>query len=195
MIGFLKGIIRYVYYRSEQLFYRNKLGSLGKNWRKHVFVTLINPKSIYFGDNIEVRKGAIIQAVTNYSGINFNPKIIIGNGTYIGRQNYLAAINKIFVGENVLFAANVYVTDHDHGYKDVMTTIASQPLCSKGPVIIEDECWLGYGCVILSGVHIGKHSVVAAKAVVTKDVPPYSIVAGNPAKVLKRYNVKNNRWE
>ena len=58
--------------------------------------------------------------------------------------------------------------------------ISKQPLISKGPVIIEDECWLGFSCEILSGVHIGRHSIIAARTVVTKDVPPYSIVAGNP---------------
>ena len=61
--------------------------------------------------------------------------------------------------------------------------------------MIEDECWLGFGCEILSGVHIGRHSVVAARAVVTKDVPPLSIVAGNPARVIKTYNKETKKWE
>ena len=60
---------------------------------------------------------------------------------------------------------------------------------------IEDDCWLGFGCEILSGVHIGRHSIVAARAVVTKNVPPYSVVAGNPAKIVKQYNFDKALWE
>lgn len=73
--------------------------------------------------------------------------------------------------------------------------ITPQPLISKGPIIIDDDCWLGFGSEILSGVHIGKHSIVAARAVVTKDVSPYTIVAGNPAKIVKQYNFDTKQWE
>jgi len=99
------------------------------------------------------------------------------------------------IGNNVLFAGYVHITDHSHGYEDIEKPISKQHLISKGPVIIEDDCWLGFNCEVLSGVHIGKHSIVAARAVVTKDVPPYSIVAGNPAKVDKQYNFESKKWE
>ena len=95
----------------------------------------------------------------------------------------------------MLFAGYVHITDHSHGYENIDIPIAQQPLISKGGVVIEDQCWLGFGCEILSGVHIGKHSIVAARAVVTKDVPPYSIVAGNPARIVKKYNFDNKHWE
>lgn len=94
-----------------------------------------------------------------------------------------------------MFAGYVHVTDHSHGYEDIDMPISKQPLISKGPVIIEDEYWLGFSCEILSGVHIGRHSIIAARAVVTKDVPPYSIVAGNPARIVKKYNFETNKWE
>lgn len=95
----------------------------------------------------------------------------------------------------MLFAGYVHVTDHSHGYEDINKPISEQPLISKGPIVIEDDCWLGFSCEILSGVHIGRHSIVAARAVVTKDVPPYSIVAGNPARIVKQYNFETNKWE
>ena len=107
----------------------------------------------------------------------------------------LGAINKIQIGKNVLFAGYVHITDHSHGYEDISQPIAPQKLISKGPVIIEDDCWLGFNCEILSGVHIGKHCIIAARAVVTKDIPPYSIAAGNPAKIVKRYNMDTKQWE
>ena len=89
----------------------------------------------------------------------------------------------------------MHITDHSHGYEDITKPIMPQELISKGPVVIEDDCWLGFGCEILSGVHIGRHSVVAARAVVTKDVPAYSIVAGNPARIVKQYNKETKKWE
>ena len=89
----------------------------------------------------------------------------------------------------------MHITDHSHGYEDITRPISVQPLICKGPVVIEDDCWLGFNCEILSGVHIGKHSIVAARAVVTKNVPPYSIVAGNPARVVKKFNFENQQWE
>ena len=95
----------------------------------------------------------------------------------------------------MLFAGHVHITDHSHGYEDIEQPIAPQRLISKGPVIIEDDCWLSFSCEILSGVHIGKHCIVAARAVVTKDVPAYSIVAGNPARIVKQYNFETKKWE
>lgn len=95
----------------------------------------------------------------------------------------------------MLFAGYVHITDHSHGYEDITQPILKQKLISKGPVIIEDDCWIGFGSEILSGVHIGKHSIIAAHAVVTKNVPAYSIVAGNPARIVKKYNFETKKWE
>ena len=104
--------------------------------------------------------------------------------------NYLHQLGK----SNVLFAGFVHITDHSHGYEDINLSISKQPCISKGSVIIEDDCQLGFDCEILSGKHIGKHSIVAARAVVTKSVPPYFIVGGNPAKVIKQYSFETKKW-
>lgn len=133
--------------------------------------------------------------VIKYAGVAYNPKIIIGDGTWVGKYCSMAAIDRVEIGKIVLFAGYVHITDHSHGYEDTTKPISPQPLISKGPVVIEDDCWLGFSCEILSGVHIGKHSVVAARAVVTKDVPPYSIVAGNPARIVKQYNFDTQKWK
>jgi acetyltransferase-like isoleucine patch superfamily enzyme len=87
-----------------------------------------------------------------------------------------------------LIAGRVYISDHDHVLDDpVLSSCENKKLISK-PVVIEDGCWLGEGCVILKGVRIGKRSVIGANAVVTKDIPEYSIAAGVPAKVIKKIN-------
>ena len=81
-----------------------------------------------------------------------------------------------------------------HGYEDIHKPIRIQP-CKTAIVTIGDDSWIGANAVITSGVTLGKHVVVAAGSVVTKDVPDYSIVAGNPARILKQYNSNTNRWE
>ncbi len=158
-------------------------------------VTIQHPECLHFGKNIGIGKNTYFLPLTSYAGKSYNPKIIIGDGCWIGIRNSFAAIDEIRIGNNVLFAGYVHITDHSHGYEEIDIPVSKQPLISKGPVIIEDQCWLGFGCEILSGVHIGKHSIVAARAVVTKDVPAYSIVAGNPARIVKKYNFDTRQWE
>ena len=158
-------------------------------------VRITNPQCIYIGSHVGIGADTFFGPVIHDNGITYNPKIIIGDGTWIGKHSSLAAIDRVEIGKNVLFAGYVHITDHSHGYEDINMPISRQRLITKGPVIIEDQCWLGFSCEILSGVHIGRHSIVAARAVVTKDVPPYSIVAGNPAKVVKQYNFETKKWE
>lgn len=154
-----------------------------------------NPRCIHIGSHVGIGADTFFGPVTMENGIAYNPKIIIGDGTWVGKHCSMAAIDRVEIGKNVLFAGYVHITDHSHGYEDITKPINPQPLISKGPVVIEDDCWLGFSSEILSGVHIGKHSVVAARAVVTKDVPPYSIVAGNPARIVKQYNFDTHKWE
>lgn len=174
---------------------RKHLGNIGLNLALGENIIINNPQCLYFGNNISIGKNTYFLPCTHYAGIEYHPKIIIGDGCCIGIRNSFAAINRIEVGQNVLFAGYVHITDHSHGYEDVTIPCKTQALISKGPIIIEDDCWLGFNCEILSGVHIGKHSIVAAHAVVTKNIPPYSIVAGNPANIIKQYNFDTKQWE
>lgn len=176
-------------------YWKNKLGAMGKHWCKDKHVTIQNPQCLFFGDNVGIGKYTYFMPCCKFLDTEYHPKITIGDGTWIGIRNSFAAIHGITIGKNVLFAGYVHVTDHSHGYEDVTKPISKQPLTSNGPVVIEDNCWLGFNSEILSGVHIGRNSVVAAHAVVTKDVPPYSIVAGNPAKIVKQYNFETHEWE
>lgn len=162
---------------------------LGKN------LIINNPQCLFFGKEVGIGDNTYLGPVVKYNGTVYHPKIEIGDRTWIGKNSSIAAIYGVSIGKDVLFAGYVHITDHSHGYELPDLPITKQKLISKGPVIIEDQCWLGYSCEILSGVHIGRHSVVAARAVVTKDVPAYSIVAGNPAKIIKQYNPETKQWE
>lgn len=118
--------------------------------------------------------------------------VTIGDHVRVGIGNVL--IGPVSIGNHVIMAQHVVLSGLNHGYTDPAVPISLQP-CSVAPIRIDDECWIGANSVITAGVHIGKHSVVAGGSVVTKDVPPYSVVAGNPARVIRRYQESTGTWE
>jgi len=131
--------------------------------------------------------------IEDYSTINNGVgDVIIGQNTLIGMGNTI--IGPIQIGNNVIFAQNIVASALNHEYRDPDQPICNQPIL-KAQIVIEDDCWIAANAVITAGIRIGKHSVVAAGAVVTKDIPPYSIAVGNPAKVLKQYNFETKNWE
>ena len=109
--------------------------------------------------------------------------VIIGDHTRIGLHNTI--IGPVTIGSHVNLAQGITVTALNHNFTDTEKRIDEQGV-STSPVTIEDDIWIGANATILSGVKIGQHSVIAAGAVVTKDVPPHSLVAGVPAKVIKQ---------
>ncbi len=117
--------------------------------------------------------------------------VIIGSETRIGIGNVV--IGPVTIGNNVIFAQNIVTSGLNHEYKDVQMPISKQPV-TTALIVVEDDCWIGANAVITAGVTIGKHSVVAAGAVVTKSIPPYSIAVGNPARVIKQYNFDAKDW-
>ncbi len=118
--------------------------------------------------------------------------VYIGDRTRIGLGNTL--IGPVKIGNDVMFAQNVVLSGLNHGYTDINIPISDQQVETK-PIVIEDEVWIGANAVVTAGVTVGKHSIVAAGCVVVKDVPPYTIVGGNPAKPLKHYNFDTKAWE
>ena len=109
--------------------------------------------------------------------------VMIGDHTRIGLHNTI--IGPVTIGSHVNLAQGITVTALNHNFEDSEKRIDEQGV-STSTVIIEDDIWIGANAVVLPGVTIGHHSVVAAGAVVTKDVPPHSLVAGVPAKVIKQ---------
>lgn len=118
--------------------------------------------------------------------------LIIGDYSRIGLGNTL--IGPIQIGDHVHTGQSVTISGLNHNYKDVDITIDQQGV-ETNPIIIEDDVWIGANAVILPGVTIGKHCIVAAGSVVGKTIPPYSLCAGVPAKVIKQYNFETKEWE
>ncbi len=117
--------------------------------------------------------------------------LIIGENTLIGIGNVL--IGPVTIGNNVILAQNIVISGLNHQYKDINTPIREQNV-TTALITIEDDCWIAANSVITAGVTIGKHCVVAAGSVVTKDIPPFSVAAGNPAKVIKQFDTTLNDW-
>ena len=109
--------------------------------------------------------------------------VIIGDHTRIGLHNTI--IGPVTIGSHVNLAQGITITALNHNFSDAEKRIDEQGV-NTTPVVIEDDIWIGANAVILPGVTIGQHSVVAAGAIVTKDVPPHSLVAGVPAKVIRQ---------
>ena len=112
-------------------------------------------------------------------------RITIGGGTILNLNVMVAAVERVEIGEHCLFANGCLVTDGDHRTDDHETPMPWQGFTTKGPVVIGDNVWLGANVVVTSGVTIGRRSVIGANSVVTSDVPPFSVAAGAPARVLK----------
>ena len=108
--------------------------------------------------------------------------VVIGDHTRVGLHN--TVIGPVTIGSHVNLAQGITITALNHNFGDKSQRIDDQGV-STDPVIVGDDIWIGANAVILPGVNIGHHSVVAAGAVVTKDVPPHSLVAGVPAKIIK----------
>jgi len=117
--------------------------------------------------------------------------LVIGDNTLIGMGNVL--IGPVTIGSNVILAQNIVVSGLNHEYKDINIPIKDQKV-TTAQITIEDDCWIAANSVITAGVTIGKHCVIAAGSVVTKDIPPFSVAAGNPARVIKRYDEGMKDW-
>ncbi len=181
-------------------FYKDKIFSiwigfeikdLGKNVIFNTPISLLGGKYITIGNNVSFRKLCIITAHDKYYDQKFNPQITIGDNCCFGQHNHITAINEIKIGNGVLTGSWVTITDNSHGKTD-LNSMQNPPinrdLYSKGKVIIDDNVWIGDKATILPGVHIGEGAIIAANTVVTKNVPPYSIIAGNPGIVIKILN-------
>ncbi|HUO35792.1 MAG TPA: acyltransferase [Candidatus Acidoferrum sp.] len=125
-----------------------------------------------------------------------DPVIIIDDGCVIGQGGIILGINNIHIERNVIFGPSILVTDHNHTFDDVTIPISQQG-AAGGTVRIEEGCWIGFGTAIVASqgdLVIGKNSVIGVNSVVTRSIPPYSVATGNPARVVKQYDVEKKQW-
>jgi acetyltransferase-like isoleucine patch superfamily enzyme len=129
--------------------------------------------------------------------IDAPPAIILENGCKIGRRCMISAKNRVCLEDDVLLGPSVLITDHSHEFSNPDMPIYAQGLTTGGTVVIERNCWLGHGAAVIctSGeLTVGRNSIIGANSVVTRSVSPFSVVIGNPAKVIRRYDPKSGEW-
>jgi acetyltransferase-like isoleucine patch superfamily enzyme len=159
-----------------------------------------NKHLITLGDGLTTGKGCRLEA---YPGIHSAGKILLsfGRNVEINDSVHITAMESVTIGNNVLIASKVYISDVSHGVyggEGVHSSPDSTPnerLLITKPVIVEDNVWIGEFVSVLPGVTIGKGSIIGTMSVVTKSIPPNSIAVGSPAKVIKSYNFASGKWE
>lgn len=154
-------------------------------------------KGINFGKNLTTGKYCRLESFSK----DGNKTLFFGTNVQINDFVHINALKNVKIGDNVLIASKVFITDLEHGsykgdeYDSVPDSIVKDRDLSSHDVIIEDNVWIGEMVSILPGVTIGKNSIIGSNSVVTKSIPENCIAVGNPAKVIKQYNFETKHWE
>lgn len=162
---------------------RRRLRRSGPGVRIHHSVDVRSPERLELGDDVFLDAGVVLHC----GGMDWSPAdggIRIGSGGYVGPNSVLFGAAGIEIGDAVLISPGVVIASHQHTYADGDVDIGRQPL-AFGRVVIERNVWIGANATVLPGVRLGEGSIVGAGSVVTKDVPPRTVVVGVPAGILR----------
>lgn len=201
IIDLVLRVVRIFFRYSTLCLFRNIKRKIYSLWVSHefaecgtgcsldVFDALIGARKMHLGNNVIVGKNSVFELYDQYGDTAFDAHFYIGDNTKIGPYTHITCVNEIRIGKDVLFGRRVLVTDNSHGEsmpEQMDMNPDLRPVSSKGPVVIEDCAWIGEGVSIMPGVTIGHGSIIGANAVVTKDIPPYCVAVGNPARIIKK---------
>jgi acetyltransferase-like isoleucine patch superfamily enzyme len=194
MFWFIRGIFRRLWFKSSKgvlLIGRNvKIRSahklvVGRNFvlEDSCELNCNCVSKMVFGNNVTIGSKAIIRPSNIYGGA-VGQGLIVGDNSNIGPYAYIGCSGLISIGNNVMISPRVSIYAENHNFQNPDVIMKDQGV-TRQKVTIEDDCWIASNSIILAGVTVGKGSVIGAGSVVTKDVPAFSIVAGNPAKIIK----------
>ncbi|AIR62972.1 acetyltransferase [Cedecea neteri] len=176
----------------SQVIYKFCMKSFGSKSRIISPMLIVNPKYIEIGRGVLIRDGLRLEVVDPQNDV----VISIGDNVNIEQNCHIIGRVRVSIGDNVTITGNCSIVDVSHPYEDIndKTKIGQRISNVAQPVIIGDGTFIGFGSHISPGVTIGKHCVVGAGAVVTRSIPDYSVVAGIPAKIIKRFSFEDNEW-
>lgn len=159
--------------------------SVGENFiaEEYCEINCLSVRGINLGDKVTIGTHALIRPTGKYGG-EIGMGLTIGNNSNIGPFSYIGCSGMITIGNNVMMSPRVSIYAENHNFSTVDIPMKEQGVTRKD-IIIEDDCWIAANSIVLAGVTIGRGSIIAAGSVVTNNIPPYSIAAGVPAKVVK----------
>jgi acetyltransferase-like isoleucine patch superfamily enzyme len=172
--------------------------SKGSNLLMH-YTTVLSRRvapGIKLGNSVIIRNNAWVNTF-DLSGAEDEVKIVIDDHCVINAQCVISAKNNIHLECDVMVSACVLIMDHNHAYEDISLPIQAQGLTPGGTIRIEQGCWIGHGAAIVCNqdeLVIGRNSVVAANALVTRSFPPYSVIVGNPARLARQFDTAKRTW-
>ena len=170
----------------------------GKNSVIKPVLNTTNKQNISIGSNVNIGSFCWVAVSTDFAGIHCQSpnkvRLMIGDNTSIGNNAFVIANNYVEISRNVIISNYVYISDHHHTFNNMEIPITEQPLSEGGRVIIKDNVFIGTKSCILPNVTIGERSVIGAGSIVTKDIEPYHMVVGNPAKPIKKYDCTLKKW-
>lgn len=153
---------------------------------------VVTPDRIFLGDDVIVHEHSWLSVARAVDGVE--PTLRIGDGSRIGRLAHIACVGSVDIGPEVLTAERIFIGDTYHGYEDPTRAVLDQPMAPPEPVMIGRGAFLGVGSIVLMGVTVGEHAYVGAGAVVTRDVGPRTLVVGNPARAVRRWDDDAGAW-
>lgn len=173
-----------------------KFKAINKNV-KQTNLRLKNAQYVRCGENVVLGEGCRLLCWDSYNGsaLENAPEIKIGDRFHATRNLVIQCANKVIIGNDVLVASNVFIIDYNHGMDPMALSYLDNPLSISEGIRIDDGVWVGERAIILGGIKIGKKAIIGAGSIVTGDVDPYTMVAGNPAKRIKMFNEKTLTWE
>jgi acetyltransferase-like isoleucine patch superfamily enzyme len=176
------------------LYYRRIFGSFGSGSRLYKPMLVANPRFVRIGHDVSIRQGARIEVIL--TNTRRTPLLLIGNNVNVEQNVHLVCHSKLIIGSDVSITGNCAIVDVTHPYLNVHDSvkIGARILDEDSFVEIGDGSFLGFGTLVMPNVRVGKYCVIGAHSVVTKDVPDYCVAAGNPAKVLRRYDEAVGGW-
>ncbi len=176
------------------VYYRHVFAFVGHRCRIYKPLLLANPRFVMIGDRTIIRSGARIEAILLDQ--EHPPSLTIGKNVNIEQNVHIVCSSKLVIGDDVTITGNCAIVDTVHPFRDVNdpTKIGERIDPMPTPVEIGQNTFIGFGSVILPNVRIGAHCVIGANCTVTRDVPDYCVVAGNPASIVLRYDFQTNAW-
>lgn len=186
------------YYELSRLWWSFSIKYVGKGTNLRLDGRVLNGQYVKIGENCNFSKDWLFAVYPEFGGrdnpVKTNGKgIVIGNNVSANKHFTIYCAGAVTIEDNVMFGSNILVTDNDHGSDPEAGEYYEQPLNIKES-LIEQGCWIGEGCCILAGSHIGKKCIIAANSVVKGEIPSYSMAAGSPAKVVRVWDFDKHEW-